>query len=609
MSSRYFLAPRFLIRILAVLAMSLPAAAVCAFDKYTEIPPLLLPPYDSNSEIHIHSAAEANALRQNTIDYLWGGNGLPVNKLPTSATVYTGGGTLPADLVGLKAANIAGAEKWQANMDFGYSTSMYLLRPVNTANANRLAIVHHGHVGYSTRFSLGIGTLTDHLLLNGFTVLSMEMPLMGWNTQTSFNLPSGTVNLTSHNAMVSTLENQPGGSSLRFFLEPVVQGINKFIQTTPNYNDISMFGLSGGGWTTTLAPAVDSRIKLSVPVAGSLPLSYRDAYAAAQGSGYNDDAEQDLPAMYVNRAGYMDLYALSGYGAGRKQIQLNIQYDNCCFYGVSSQTYANNVKNAVASTGAGSWDFYLDTSVNSHQVSTNAIYNVIDPALGIIPIIPPKPPAPAINEQFSVAGTPPPGWSYDPSNGGSPTISSAGGLATFSGGSGVVSIVNDTAFNPQALPITAKMKINAIGPGGYLGFFFTDEPSSRLHLFGLQVNTSGALLLANDHGGAFQNSQLTTLGGYNGGPITLTLTFDAVGFTAATDFGNYTTTRTYASLGKGFTIGDLGSEAYLFIQNYNFPANGSVDWITVVPEPSTIALLGVGAVGLLACAWRRRKAC
>ena len=311
------------------------------------------------------------------MNYLWNATGLPSTQ---AATVSTGKLASYPDVSLLNAANIASVEKWQANMDFGYSTSMYLLRPAMVnANNNRLAIVHHGHVGMSNRFSDGIGTLTDHLLQNGFTVLEMEMPLTGWNTQTTFKLPSGTAKLTNHNQMVTTLEGQ-NGSSLRFFLEPVVQGINKFIQTTPNFTDVSMFGISGGGWTTTLASAIDPRIKVNVPVAGSLPLSYRNAYAAAQGYGYNDDAEQTLGTMYVRHAGYMDLYALDGYGVGRKSIQLNNQYDNCCFYGMSSRTYATNVQNAVAATNAGNWSFYLDTTDNTHQISSHAVYDVIDPA-------------------------------------------------------------------------------------------------------------------------------------------------------------------------------------------------------------------------------------
>jgi hypothetical protein len=347
-----------------------------AWDAYSELPRELID-YDSSREIHIHSANEADRLRRSVIDFLWGGAGLPVGKLPTHTTVYSGSGALPADVAGLRAANVARIERLQANMDFRYSTTLYLLHPANTRNARRLVIVSHGHADYNGRFNAGVGGLIDHLLENGFTVLSMQMPLYGWNRQTNFQLPTGTATAADHNEMVRALEGK-GGSALRFFVEPVVQGINYFVRSNPRSLDVSMVGLSGGGWTTVLAAAIDPRIKLSISVSGSMPIYARRFYPGSVG-----DAEQMLPALYRDRASYLDLYVLDACGKGRRHIQIGNQYDSACFYGVSHSTWVANVSKAVRSTGAGVYDFYLDSTHREHQISGHVIEKVIDPALGI----------------------------------------------------------------------------------------------------------------------------------------------------------------------------------------------------------------------------------
>ena len=51
--------------------------------------------------------------------------------------------------------------------------------------------------------------------------------------------------------------------TMRYFIEPVVLAVNYATQTL-GYKNIVMLGLSGGGWTTTLASAIDSRIQVSL---------------------------------------------------------------------------------------------------------------------------------------------------------------------------------------------------------------------------------------------------------------------------------------------------------------------------------------------------------
>ena len=174
------------------------------------------------------------------------------------------------------------------------------------------------------------------------------MPMYGWNvnfniaqnkgSNETFTVPGGptiTEPCNSHTGLLLDSNNQSlfsDGAGFRFFLDPVVQGINYFQSVTPNAGPVSMIGLSGGGWTTSMAAAVDTRIKLSVPVAGSEPLYCRNADPASIG-----DTEQYYAPMYDENiapdgsgggvATWLEIYALGGYGEGRRQIMVTNLYD------------------------------------------------------------------------------------------------------------------------------------------------------------------------------------------------------------------------------------------------------------------------------------------
>jgi len=362
-------------RAIVIVGLTILFGCSVAADIYTELPPQLAK-YDASVHVHITSKAEARTVRHRIIEYLWPKGKLPTAKLPAASNVYDGQGPLPREIHEINAPLVARVDILDVEVDLGYHHTSYFLRPVNPIQSKRLVIFHQGHQG---GLGDGIGTLANRLLKQGFSVLLMQMPVVGWNTDNTFKLPEGTVTVgrgtDGHNQLVAALEGQRG-SSLRFFIEPVITGINYFIDQNPDYQDISMVGLSGGGWTVHIAAAVDPRINLSIPVAGSWPLYLRHYYPGSTG-----DAEQTLPALYKKRASWLDLYILGGYGTGRTQIQILNQFDTCCFYGISYTTYEVTVSSTVRTLGYGQWKCVLDSSHKKHQISTWAIDKVIEPAL------------------------------------------------------------------------------------------------------------------------------------------------------------------------------------------------------------------------------------
>ena len=253
--------------------------------------------YDIAGLIGFDNAQGAEARRAELIHFIWPG-GLPATR-PTVTDV-------PKDCPELSAVEsdlVSHVRRLDVDVSgFDFHSLVFVAYPRSPAKTGpMLAIVHHGHVpaGVDQYLAAGTGDAVNTLLRKGFIVAVVQMPLACWNIDADGKLPSGQVfkikkrNTGGHNELFKTLEPELHGGTMRFFLEPVVQTINELLAEESDSRGLLMTGLSGGGWTTHLATAVDVRIDTSIPVAGSLPL-----YARPFSPGSDGDMEQHYPALY-----------------------------------------------------------------------------------------------------------------------------------------------------------------------------------------------------------------------------------------------------------------------------------------------------------------------
>jgi len=324
--------------------------------------------------ITLHSTHEIAEKRRALIHYLWGKEGFPKRRLPDVVLTNVAGPVKQLD-------HLARADELRIDMAPGLQGLAYHFIP---RQPNReLVVVHHGHactldddpspadVGY------GMQRTIRALLREGYGVLGVFMPHMRPGDCTG-----------GHDAMFLT---NTVGSPIKYFLEPTAISLN-YLNTRsradrfPNYRTFHMTGLSGGGWTTTVYAAIDPTIRCSFPVAGTIPLYLR--YDGSVG-----DREQFEPTFY-RLAGYPDLYILGAHGRGRKQVQILVRRDDCCFgekqhdaksaglpYAEAMRAYERNVRDALEKMGRSSFRLEIDEVAPSHMISHHAIKDVILPEL------------------------------------------------------------------------------------------------------------------------------------------------------------------------------------------------------------------------------------
>lgn len=305
-----------------------------------------------DSNIHITDNFSANEMRQNLIELVWGNEGFPKDKQPS--TVEAGDLSIFKEIRNLKRV-----DRLEVDMDYDFQSIAYLLHP-NSDNGKYI-IFHQGHSNNLGAYG-GLDTIQE-LLDRGYTVLAFMMPLLGENSGSARN----------HDEIISLTKLNLPYDPIKFFLEPVAVARN-YMRSNYNFEEAAMIGVSGGGWTTIVYSAIDPSVKLSIPVAGSLPLYLRKEERDI------GDAEQYHTDFY-EIAGYPDLYVLGAFGDGRKQIQILNRYDSCCFGGLAYEDYEEKVKNKLSELSDGHFEIFSDESHTNHLISERALNDVILPAI------------------------------------------------------------------------------------------------------------------------------------------------------------------------------------------------------------------------------------
>jgi dienelactone hydrolase len=312
--------------------------------------PAAPPPRADLRLMTIAAPADVDRRRRELVRLGWGRDSLP-SRGPD--TVQAGAGDPGLDAL----PGLGRAERLLVRMDFGIDSTVVHLVPARPNGI--LVLLHDGH---SESFTLqGVAA---RLVGRGYAVAAFVMPLYGRNSRPAVRAGQlGRIVLDHHDKL--RLLRPASGLAEQYLLEPVPVVLNRL---APRYRSVAMVGLSGGGWATTLAAALDPRISKSFPVAGSNPLDIVPARVW-------HDYEQSDPALYAHIS-WLDLYLLGSAGDGRRQLQILNEYDDCCFAGRGAESYAAAVAARARRLG-GRFDLFIDSSHARHQLSDRALERVL----------------------------------------------------------------------------------------------------------------------------------------------------------------------------------------------------------------------------------------
>lgn len=306
------------------------------------------------------NVTDVQATRAALIAEVFNGGGLPANAVP-ALIEYSYSGTMHQT-----STSAVTGEYLTTKLAFnrtdrsGYVWTHIVYHIQATANSNKCCLVNGGHGSESGHLAI-----IQDLIANGIDVLYCAMPVTFQNTE---NNP--TVNATGvsgHNDIKTGGLDNGVYNPLELFLFDKIEAIN-YVKMNFNYLDIYMCGCSGGGWTTLMTAAMDSRIRKSIDFRGATPSQFLDnpvevdyeqgPYMVDLSYTYADGATSPhLTAMYTS-INYYDLMILAS-SDGREFHTMHHYNDTCCHKTFVYNTFMPRLQNDARNLGANVFLFML----------------------------------------------------------------------------------------------------------------------------------------------------------------------------------------------------------------------------------------------------------
>jgi len=326
--------------------------------KFEEVDPRHLK-VDPASLIHLQSKEDAERVRAALATVVWGDRGAPVSKMPSlivpdlreirpdrrcpnraieDYTTRTIGCSLGRYY---QADNLAEVGRLTINVSPTYQPKVSHFKPVDKNGV--LILYHHGYAG---------------------THQDQWRHILRW---VEFGYGVMAFDYTGYGNAAPGVDYGKAGY-LRSIAEPIAVALN-YALDKGDYEEAHMVGLSAGGWVTALYAALDPRVSKSYPVSGVYPVYLRSE---------RETAAPQLNDAMLKAASYLDMFALASVGVGRGQMQVFNRFDRCCFNGLRSQLYKDQVSKAVSLVGSGSFSVLLDETHARHKISRWAFEAILE---------------------------------------------------------------------------------------------------------------------------------------------------------------------------------------------------------------------------------------